>query len=266
MSTILDGLEIAIVRPGGNDTALVKGIILDPNKKKIINDAIMKKRPSIEQVGFYSYNQTNNTAVLEMAGGEFCGNATRALAYLLLKGKKGEITVKVSGAKSLLAAGVKKPGTAFASMPIYKSYRSVTLYKSNLIRVNLQGITHLISPLPKDMSKTQLIQNAKKLLSANGLLTSLPAAGVMYVSQRIRNEISIDPIVWVRDIQTLFYETACASGSTAVGLWQAKCFGKKSMAVLQPSVQTINVFITNSDSGFESAYIDGSIRLITKLI
>src|SRR4051812_12238872 len=97
-------LQVAILRPGGNDTALIAGI---PKKKmrRAINDAVMQKFLSIEQVGFYEFNFIKNEARLEMAGGEFCGNATRSLAYLLLNGKIGEVKICVSGTKQILTAG-----------------------------------------------------------------------------------------------------------------------------------------------------------------
>ncbi len=59
--------------PSGNPTALVIGIEKDLEKRKEINNAIMSKYDFIEQVGFINPNNPE----LIMAGGEFCGNATR---------------------------------------------------------------------------------------------------------------------------------------------------------------------------------------------
>ena len=67
-----------IIRPGGNDTALVLGIERDFNKRKQINDQIMKKYSKVEQVGFVNPDPTEPE--LLMAGREFCGNATRSAA------------------------------------------------------------------------------------------------------------------------------------------------------------------------------------------
>ena len=74
-------IKYAICRPGGNDTALVYGSDYTQEQKKCINDAIMKKHSNVEQVGFIDFNKKPE---LQMAGGEFCGNATRSAANLYL--------------------------------------------------------------------------------------------------------------------------------------------------------------------------------------
>lgn len=75
----LEKLKISILRPSGNDTALVKGLFTIEERKEI-NNLIMQKYSNVEQVGFYDFDGKQIT--LEMAGGEFCGNALRSTAYL----------------------------------------------------------------------------------------------------------------------------------------------------------------------------------------
>ena len=136
--------EFSIFRPGGNDTLLIKGI-LRKTLRKSINDTAMSKYPNIEQVGFYSYSNNAKLGRLEMAGGEFCGNALRSLAYLLLDGKKGELQFKVSGVNRILKAGVNKSNSAFAQIPIPVSYTHLDVYKRQiLIQVSPRQI-HLIT-------------------------------------------------------------------------------------------------------------------------
>lgn len=63
----------------------------------------------------------------------------------------------------------------------------------------------------------------------------------MYI-EYIDNKIQLTPIVYVRDINTLFYETACGSGTTAVGIYQSFKNGKSvNLEVVQPSGNIINV-------------------------
>lgn len=45
-------LDITFVYPGGNKTALVKGLV-PKTQKKSVNDWILNKFPSVEQVGFF---------------------------------------------------------------------------------------------------------------------------------------------------------------------------------------------------------------------
>lgn len=258
--------KVTIIRPGGNDTALVEGIVVKAKRKKI-NDKIMSLFPSVEQVGFYEYIPSKKMARLEMAGGEFCGNATRSLAYLLLNGKKGEISIKVSGTKKILKAGVVKRNNAYAQMPIYKSQNNVKQLNPTLFKVKLQGITHLITITPNTQTKDFLMRKAKSLLAKNGLLYSELASGVMFIKED-KNQIQMEPIVWVRDIKTFFYETACASGTTAVGLWKARQVNKNNIEirVKQPSKKNISVKIEKNGFKFSTAIINGPIQILRKNI
>lgn len=254
--------NFSVLRPGGNDTMLIKGLVKDPAKKKLINDQMMSLYPNIEQVGFYDFNPATNTATLEMAGGEFCGNALRSLAYLILKGKAGEITARVSGTNQKLLAGVKE-NEAYAQIPVLKNLSSIRKITNNLYLIRLEGIVYLITKKPKDFIPKELKKLGKNLLKENGLLYSEPAAGVIFVTSN-QPLLCIDPVVWVRDIQTLFYETACASGTAAVGLWKAKQSGLTfiELTIRQPSGQFINVSIERNNKEFKKAFIWGLVELI----
>ena len=109
-----NNLDLTILNPGGNITALIKGIPASLLQRKLVNDAVMKRFPKVEQVGFYTFSPPR----LQMAGGEFCGNATRCLAYLLLDDKLGEIKIRVSGVNMLLAARIDRNGNTWAQMPL----------------------------------------------------------------------------------------------------------------------------------------------------
>ena len=109
-----NNLDLTILNPGGNVTALINGIPATLLRRRQINDAVMKSFPNVEQVGFFD----SAAARLEMAGGEFCGNATRCLAYLLLGGKPGKIKIGVSGANKPLRARIDQSGNTWAQMPL----------------------------------------------------------------------------------------------------------------------------------------------------
>ncbi len=109
----LNNFDLTILNPGGNITALIKRIPASLPLRKLINDAVMKQFPEVEQVGFYT-----KQARLQMAGGEFCGNATRCLAYLLLGGKPGKVSLNVSGANKELAARIDNDNLVWAQMPL----------------------------------------------------------------------------------------------------------------------------------------------------
>lgn len=134
-------IKYQIYSPGGNDTALVQGVGYSRELKKRINDEIMKVDTNIEQVGFV---ENEGTPKLVMAGGEFCGNATRSAAYYYLKGKTGEIQIEVSGAEEILKAGVDEEGNAWSQMPIYSGDDVVTVLEPGIYKVKMKGIIHII--------------------------------------------------------------------------------------------------------------------------
>lgn len=201
-----------------------------------------------------------------MAGGEFCGNATRALAYIALRGKPGSIQIAVSGVTKLLSAGVNKEKTSFAQMPILSSFSSVEKITKKVTKVTMEGITHLIVQKQKELTREELTNKGFTLLEQFNLLTATPATGVMFVTTNGGKRLSVDPVVWVRDVKTLFYETACASGTTALSLWKsletnnARC----TFAVTQPSRKNLTVEINKNEQGFQKAFLEGPIKILSE--
>ena len=230
-----------IYRPTGNDTALVLGIVNNPQLRQRINDKIMRQNPNVEQVGFI---KTTPPYQLMMAGGEFCGNATRSATFLILKGKSGQIKLKVSGTKQILIAGVDKKGNAWTQIPIPQDIKIFNPMPTISI-VNLEGITQVVTPLPPNLSNIKEI--GFKLLKQLNLLTTTPAAGATFY-QSTPSGIKILPVVWVRDIQTLFCETACGSATAAIGIIKSLNTDKSvvNLPVIQPTGQIINVNVSLS--------------------
>ncbi|QQS39510.1 hypothetical protein IPM62_02770 [Candidatus Woesebacteria bacterium] len=243
-----------IYRPGGNDTALVTAMVKNVVLKGQINKMIMKANPKVEQVGFVD----KKNKVLEMAGGEFCGNATRAATYYFLGGKQGVLEIKTSGVKNRLLSGIKGNYEVWTRIPIYKDLKKITKIEIGYI-VPMQGITHVVTEIP-------IGENIKKqgfdILTSLNLITK-PAAGVIYVS-KTKGGLKIDPVIWVRNIETLFYETACASGTAAVGLIQTLKQGKSinDLPILQPSQETISTTVGINKGKFETSTISGQVKIL----
>ncbi len=255
-----------ILRPGGNDTALVNGIIRDPRVRKLVNDAIMKRNPTIEQVGFVNLRRT--IPELLMAGGEFCGNATRCTAWLALSGKPGTINIRSSGANNTLLAGVTSNRGAFAQMPIYKDVGKVSVDKNNPENfiVEMQGIIYYVeftNTNLKDIQPSSIRRAAKKRLTRIGSTRS-PATGVIFTN-KIKNNWAIYPVVYVRNINSFFFESACGSGTTALGLILSMKLRAplQDISVLQPSGKIIKVSVGFSNDSFTYAQISGPIEVLS---
>ncbi len=247
--------------PGGNDTALVFGIVNDPETRKKINDEIMSRHSNVEQVGFLSLD--NSHPELMMAGGEFCGNATRAAAWYYLNGTPGSIEIIVSGVSAPLKAGVDNDLNAWAEMPVDTDLTKIKTLADGYNLVELEGITHLV--ISSDKSKSYLSSSEDLKEQALALLkryelTSYPAAGVIFTSE-IDGGYAIHPCVYVSAINTMFYETACGSGTVAAGLVFAALQNKSvNIPFVQPSSGVINAIIdVASDHIVIRAMISGSI-------
>ena len=250
--------------PSGNPTALVFGIEKDPARRKEINDEIMEQCDDfVEQVGFV--NTDINDPELMMAGGEFCGNATRSAVKYYLNDKQGNLNIKVSGVPERLNAGMDEDGNAWVDMPIIKGAYENSVKEINSISaiVRMYGITHVViesGDINKEYNKEELKKYAYSILERENLLCE-DAAGVMFVNKIDDENIEISPVVFVRAINTLFYETACGSGTTAVGVYES--YKKKSdidVNILQPSGNAINVKTEVDDKNIYNVRISGKVE------
>lgn len=262
-----EAYEFTVMRPGGNDTALVSGVVTDANLRKEVNDLLLKLYPNIEQVGFV--NLDAQEPELMMAGGEFCGNATRSTAWLALEGHPGSVDIKVSGVANRLKAGVTVGGEAFAQMPIYPDRTKITAdpdAPGNLI-VEMEGITQYINFNAEGiagLSDSEIKQKAMDLIRIKKL-DRFPAAGVIY-SQKDGEVWRIKPVVYVRDIDTLYLETACGSGTTALGMALTLQKGESinEVPVIQPSGLPIKVSVEFDGQEFSYAQISGPVEKLSE--
>ena len=87
----------------------------------------------------------------------------------------------------------------------------------------MYGITHVViesDNINEKYNKDELKKYAYSILEELDLLKE-DAAGVIFVNLLNKTTIEIYPIVYVSKINTLFYETACGSGTTAVGIYES---------------------------------------------
>jgi diaminopimelate epimerase len=219
-----------ILAAGGNPT----GIMLvddaaNRNEYASIAKEFMVKHPEVEQFGFLE-----GVSHFQMSGGEFCGNAARAAALLLSEknsSKSGSFTM--SGFDGVVNYQILESGEVecvFTNLKI--SSENLTSAKI----IDLGGIVHIVLP------NSEVFRNDKAYYTkihrdwVNKLnLNNRSAVGVIWQETLDDNSVIIHPVVWVRDIDSFFYETACGSGTLAV-LEASKETSKK---VIQPSGQSI---------------------------
>ena len=217
-----DDIIFNIYNPGGNITALVIDNNYSKKEKKKINDYLLESYSCVEQVGFIKDNN------LEMAGGEFCINASRcAIYYLNSIDKKLELNIlnkKIEG---------KVFKNNYVSIKYYINKEIDNVITDNCI-VNFNGISliFLNEEDNKKMLKKIYDKNIKDIMKERIKKTNVDdkAIGIVLVDSN-----KIYPFIWVKEIDTLFFETACGSASIAYALLEFKRTKNKNHIIKQPS-------------------------------
>jgi len=214
-------VKILVADPAKNITVFVLDPVEDPADRAALARAILAaKRFKAEQVGFVfppAVGPAPSLWHLEMAGGEFCGNAARCFGFYVakLQGLTGKalVSVSVSGAKEPVQVEVDTGGNrAAAEMPRPSTVDSVNYGGRSLPVLVFEGIAHVIAP---DLeSKSENFYAIKAELKKK---FHLPAAlGVMFYDTASR---FLRPAVYVRSVDTMVFESSCGSGSAALGIW-----------------------------------------------
>lgn len=279
MDETLDaGVCYSILDPTGNVTALVESEV-EVARQPAVAAAIMRRHHEVEQVGFVCLpeNQSRDgrlQGALRMAGGEFCGNATMCAAALCaLRAGAGEcetqmaVSMSVSGAtvpvEVLLRRETDASFSAGVRMPEALGIEPVELclgeLRGLLPLVRMEGISHLViepdSPffrlreLPD--AAEQAVRQWCQELSADGL-------GLMFLEGGAPLA-RMTPLVFVPGADTVFWESSCASGSSAVGM----CLAERNGAPVDLSLaEPGGKLHVKSDPTHAETWLFGSVRLL----
>lgn len=225
-------IHYVLMNPTGNMTILVETEI--PEKMQAnVAAKLMRQEPTAEQVGFLSQSKDNAISI-RMAGGEFCGNAAMSAAVYhgMIKGVSQEtVSVSFSGTDHPVMVKIfsEQDGnwTGIVDMPHPYSIQEIPFScgKSYPV-VQFEGIAHII--LEEDLPCSSAEKMAVKWCEELGV----KALGLMFLN---RHDQYLTPLVYVPAADTLFWESTCASGTTAIGSWLAKTTGSEiSLKLKQP--------------------------------
>ena len=253
-------IRYKILNPGGNKTAIVMGNEYSEDEKKKINEEILKQNMEVEQVGFISENEKK----LEMAGGEFCVNATRCAIWEYLRGREGKVELNVSGCEDKITGGITKQKEVYINMKINKKMSDIIEKNGKFIFIKLEGILlaivneedskYYVEKLKSDEQKVKL--ELKEIMKRFD--TPEKAMGMVLLENK-NGKIKINPIIWVKMMDTLYYETACGSGSLATAIYKNWLEEIENLEVIQPSGYSINVQVNKKQEYIENAIILGKI-------
>ncbi len=263
-------IKYSIFDPTGNITALVETRVANAEQPAIA-DEIMKAHPQVEQVGFvYFVPGRPVPALLRMAGGEFCGNATMSAAalYLMRSGEETDsVRVNVSGVSrpievSLKAkddgsydAGVQMPEALEISIQKLRS----NVADASMTVVRMEGISHIViesfsglySLKDDKQAAEQLVRDWCSELGADCL-------GLMFL-EGDGTSWKLTPLVYVPGADTMFWENSCASGTAAVGMYMASKLEETVDMTINEPAGTMRV---SSDPEVRKTIIYGNTKLI----
>ncbi len=250
-------LRVLRADPAGNITLFVLDPVPSPLRPTVTAQLLSDPALRAEQVAYCCPPEQGGHGRIEMAGGEFCGNATRAYAMLLAQ-KLGadapsSLLLEVSGCAGLIAASARlADGTAQAEMPLPRNVRRLSLDGIPATFVDLPGIAHLVvENIPPSLD---FYRRWKHVFP-----DSPEACGIMFLEENGRR---MTPLVEVPAAGSLVWEGSCGSGSlaAATALCLSSPDGPYSLELLQPS-GVIQVALTIRQDSVSRAAIGGPVRL-----
>lgn len=260
----MKSVEFFVANPAGNITIFVTSPVERSEYQEIAKKLLAIDELHGEQVGFIKDGNR-----MEMCGLEFCGNASRSFALWYAKNRagidgKGRVTVDVSGADAPIDVEIDtKTSYTKIEMPKPKrvlNWREVGSDRKDGILVDLGGIMHLV--LWDVPASAEIFEKYKDEINEK---YNPPAMGVMFIEKK---SLSMVPVVYVRDVDTTYFEGSCGSGSvaTAVALACERPAGEYSFELTQPAGKITATALKGAESpenvaGIEKVYIEGVVEL-----
>ncbi len=268
--------------PGGNTTVLLLDKNFSPQERAAIAAEVLAPlHLHAEQAGFVDLAIPR----LEMAGGEFCLNATRTLGALLaladwearpaperpaavswrgaaqVSGMPAPVLLEISGDAARLP---EVDAAVFLDLPSSVSCETVA---PGATLVRLPGIVHLLldkvrHPFPDDWRAASASWRRRFDLETE------PAAGCVWW-HATGDVLHADPVVWVGKPYSLCRETSCGSGALALALAHRAASaasgprGGRELHVMQPSGLPLRVRLSR-DGDVLRARVGGPVRLLAR--
>lgn len=227
--------------PAQNTTVLVTSYCPKKYYPAVAERAMNYEALYAEQVGFIVPPHKGDSIIgLEMAGGEFCGNAAlSAAAYVTYKelADRESFSIDVSGADEPIRCKVKKVSnhcynTSCIMPPAKRNEKLELTLKNKSIDGNIiefDGISHFVFPTKENFTEySGALEVLKQIVDTN-------AIGIIPYNTLSDDTYKIKPFVHVKKINTNIFERACGSGSLALGIC-LKSVGSisKEIEIVQP--------------------------------
>ncbi len=261
-------LDCSIVDAGGNETLVVwKPVVEDPVERAKITRKCLGVDPgcdrslAAEQVAFVMPEKNDDQEIhIEMGGGEFCGNAARAVAALQFtrSGKRSPnpMLVHVSGMKEPVKC-INNDTGRYQEVIVEAQIRcapAVTHLSDESTLVQLHGIAHIVKQIHPEPGERNVeeygLPDYDALIQSYGEHVRGELAYGLILFQDHRRGHEIKPFVSVPAIPSTKVETACASGSLALALvLNGEGTRERYFQIFQPSQCPYRIGMLKRDGG-----------------
>lgn len=252
-------MELNILRadPAGNITVFVLDPVAKEERAALAARIMAIPELKAEQVGYACEPEEDVDGHMEMMGGEFCGNATRAYGMYIARQKGGasHVMLRVSGCDHVVIAEVDcEKGTASAEMPRPRSVQRVSAAGQEGTLVDLGGIAHFV--VEGVAPSEEFFRAAEPVFDG---IEGLDACGVIFLDGETGR---MTPLVKVLGPDTLVWEGSCGSGSIACAVAQSEGLrsGGFARAYVQPA-GTVRASVERQDGRVVAARIGGTVTL-----
>ena len=251
-------IRVRVADASGNITIFVLDYFPRSQYQDIATQLLAMEELGGEQVAFVTGENS-----MEMCGLEFCGNASRSFALMLAEARRlegtGKIQIQVSGCNEILGVDVD-PANCYTriKMPLPVSVEHLTdtgiAFLEGACLVDLDGIMHVVV--------TDVAASDDNFVLAKDYINDRyapPAMGVMFFDSE-KNFLT--PVVYVRDVDTTYFEGSCGTGSTAVAaaFTTEEKSGTFQFELQQPAGIIIST-IEKAHGEIKTIYIQGPIVL-----
>ncbi len=259
------------MNPAGNTTLLVTDVVPREQHMELARLLMGPTFLAVEQVGYVEQAEDSRAAArLQMMGGEFCGNASRALAALLVErgapavskrtgtgtGDRWSLKLEVSGSTELLEARVRSLGRARWWTEISVPVPLRMEVEAEYVRVVMSGIEHLVVE-GVDAS----LASYRRLVKTGAFSPDVEARGVMFWDPRANR---LTPLVVVGDGEPI-WESSCGSGSLALACRLALTEGGSidDLCIHQPGGELV-VDVDISEGRIRRAVLKGAVDKVAE--
>lgn len=270
---MIQEIDFIKFNPTQNMTILVKTNHPVEKHKAIATKVMSYDSVHAEQVGFIEESRNPEAAAhLQMAGGEFCGNACMALAAFIASKKElkhnelTEILLEVSGTNEPIICQVRRELDEYhcqVAMPIPKEVEQRTIeYEGNnldIVIVNYHEFVHIVIEV-ENFNET-VRKKAQALAKSLALTLDANLIGILLYKSK-SNELA--PLIYVPYLNSMVWERGCGSGTASLGAYLAWKNKHEIAAHVKQPGGTISTVANCHEGEITSLKIEGSVGIVAQ--